>query len=1133
MGKKASQSGTLAPLLFVDTNQRRHPTLFLPRLLAEEAERPYLQGPNQDHARNILLQWADLAEQGHLNQKETALDAEFLQKVFGEALGYRSVSESPTDYHREKQFHVPGAGTADGALGRFATATTPQPIAIIELKGANTDLDHDKFNGRTPVQQCWDYLAQLPDTPWGIVSNYITIRLYHRERPQRAYEEFTVADFRDEARFRQFYYLFQHDALLGNKVQAPRALELLKRTASRQREVGNDLYEDYNNQRLHLIDHLMHEHGKSQDEAIHIAQKLLDRIIFVAFCEDRALLPENVIHRAYRQLPAFTKVTNPRWQNFKNLFGLIDQGHEPDGIPGFNGGLFKNDAAVDHLELDDQWTHFFDRVADYDFRDEVNVDVLGHIFERSITELEKLRVVGLFGKQNADAAIAAMPKSAERKRFGIYYTPPEFTRLIVENTLGALIEQRVETVSDLAGRGDALRKIKVCDPACGSGAFLIAAYEKLEEAYENIARLLRLEGRLKEAEALQRQYPDYILSENLYGVDLSPESVKIAQLALWIRSARKGRTLADLSGNIVCGNSLICDSKTHERGFTWAQKFPAVFSGANGGFDVVIGNPPWERMKLQEREFFSLGAPEIAAAVNAADRRKLIAQVEAKDPDLWRRYQNARTAAERTLDYVRSCGEYPLTGRGDVNTYMLFAELARKIVAPTGRVGLLVPSGIATDDTTKHFFQNLMETRTLVALYDFENRKLIFPDVDGRFKFSILLMGGSKVQTKAADFVFFAHRIEDLQEKDRHIDLTEKDLKLLNPNTRTCPIFRCKRDADLTRTVYRNVPILIDDSRKDGGNPWGIKFSRVFDQDNAAEHFRQPDTLTTEGLSLHGNCWHKRQATYLPLYEAKMVQAYDHRAASVLIDEANWMRKGQTEATSLVQHQNPEFVAMPVYWVDKREVDTRMDGHIAPAYLAYKKVTSATNQRTMIAAFVPYAAFVDSLPVLFFDKAITYRRQCCLLANLNALAYDFVARQKVGGLHLNFFIVEQLPTLPPTRYDDKCPWDKKTTLETWIADRVLKLTCTANDMLPLAAAAAFTPRAHKWKDDERAKLRAELDAAFFILYGLKRDDIDYILTTFQAVAREDQAHAGEGPTRRLILEVFDSLDPLPRLGASS
>lgn len=1104
--------------LFAERERERHPRLFIGRMLAQEAQRAPFEEAVEAKSWDILKSWADLADSGRLRVKETALDAEFLEKVFGDALGYRSVSECPESYHRERNFAVPGAGTADGALGKFAAGSQQKPLALIELKGADTDLDHDKFNGRTPVAQLWDYLNELPDCPWGILSNYVTIRLFHRRLPRRVYEEFTLEELRQKARFRQFFYIFEREGLLGNLLKPSRALKLLERTQQRQREVGDELYDKYSAHRLRLIEHLIIEKRLSEDEAIRIAQKILDRIIFVAFCEDRHLLPPDSIERAYGQLPPFYKVTNPRWQNFKNLFGFLDKGNADHGIPGYNGGLFQTDPPVDDLELDDQWTHFFHHVGTYDFRDEVNVDVLGHLFEQSITELEKLRVVGFFGRQADPERAAAMPKSAQRKRFGVYYTPPDFTRLIVDRTLGALIRERTDPLTDITAKIAELRRIRVCDPACGSGAFLIAAYDALEETYTELLRQRRADGD-STAEAQLADVCDWILKDNLFGVDLSLEAVEITQLALWLRSARRGHTLADLSRNIVCGNSLVRDAAVDAKALDWRAAFPQVFGESGGGFDVVIGNPPWERMKLQEREFFSLAAPKIASTVSAADRRKAIAEVERADPALWGRYQAAQSAAARHLEYVRQGGEYPLTGRGDVNTYMCFAELARKIVRAGGRAGLLVPSGIATDDTTKDFFGDLIEKHALIALYDFENKEAHFPDVHRSFKFSVLIMSGGEKRFERADFVFFARDVRELVDPKRHISLTSKDFKLFNPNTRTCPIFRSRKDAELTRQIYRRVPILWDRGRRQGGNPWGIKFVRMFDQTNDAELFKTGDELKKAGFKLDGNRWVKRKEVYLPLYEAKMIQAYDHRAAGVRIERGNWMRQGQPEPTSLVEHQNPEFVVLPRYWVESKTVATFTQDR--RWLLAYKDVTSPTNQRTMIAAMTPAIGLMNSAPYMEIAGATDARLQLCLLANLNSLAYDFVARQKVGGVHLNFFIVEQLPTFPPDKYAEKCPWAPRQRLEKWISDRALKLTCTAEDMRPLAEAAGLTEGVHKWNEQERALLTAELDAAYFHLYGIERGDVEYILSTFQGIRDEDEAHGGAGPTRRAILEQYD------------
>ena len=1124
MAKKPKHHGSM---LFTPDYRRRHPHLILPKLLSQKAT-CFLSDndPRLKSGLAALANWADLAVQGALQQNETVLDAEFHRVIFGQALGYKTVSDDPESCTMQKNPTVPGAGIADGALGFFATGRESAPTVIIECKDSNTDLDHDKFNGRTPVGQLSDYMAQLPDTPWGILSNYVSIRLYHRDSPMRAYQEFAVADFKDPEKAREFLYLFEPDGLLGHPpLQRARALELLDKSTEQRLTVGDELYVFYSDQRSDLIETLIREHKYSLDDAIHAAQRLLDRIIFIAFCEDRGLLPAKLIEQTWSKIPPLAR-EGARWRNFLDVFYFIDKGHKALDLPtGYNGKLFEHDKLIDDLKLDDdneRWTNVFKTIGGYDFRDEgeVNVDVLGHLFEKSITELEKRRVLGLFGRQADPTAGPTMPKSALRKRFGIYYTPPQFTQFIVEKTVGQLIAERVEPLEDVAASIVALRKLTVVDPACGSGAFLIAAYEVFESAYEVILHRLHVEKRTAEAEEVQREYPDWILADNLFGVDLSEESVEITRLALWIRSARKGKKLADLSKNIICGNSLVADSSVHERAMDWKAAFPAIFEV--GGFDCVIGNPPWERLKLQEREFFAISSPKIASAVNAAERRRLIEALRTEDPDRYTRYNTAKGAAENTLAHVRGCGRFPHTGRGDVNTYMLFAELSRQLVAPDGMIGLLVPSGIVTDDTTKHFFGDLMENKALAALYDFENKEGVFADVHRSFKFSVLLMNGKDRQTDAADFVFFARNIEDLKPRDRHIKLSARDMKLLNPNTRTCPIFRTRRDCELTKRIYRNIPILVDKDRKKGGNPWEIRFVRMFDQTNDAELFRDAKSLTEDGFHLDVGRWVRLKDVYLPLYEAKMIQAFDHRAAGVVVADGNWMRQGQTEETPLVHHQNPEFVTTPRFWVDEKEVLQRR-GEKKDAFLALKDVTSPTNQRTMIASFIPWSGVVNSAPLILTTNGLTYRRWSCLLANLNSFAYDFIARQKVGGLHLNFFIVEQLPTLGPDRYVEKCPWDKKATLEKWISERVLKLTCTADDMRPLAEAAGFKEGVHKWDEAERAQLRAELDAAYFHLYGLDREEVDYVLDQFQGVVKEDAATGGPGPTRRAILEAFDAM----------
>jgi len=1126
---------------FGDNLRKR--TIFLPKLLEEKTKVNMILFDNEQfrNAHKTFCKWADIESSDKIKQRtESNLEGEFFKEIFGDALGYKLFSENSDQWDAEQKYNV-NSGQADAVIGNFSPSSK-MVQAVIELKGPTTNVDRDKTNGRTLVQQCWDYLNILTECPWGVVCNFVSFRLYHRNSGSRTYELFTLQQLRHIDNLKKFYYIFQRDGLLTTKLQQiPRAEILLQKSYTKEKEVGDSLYSHYHLNRLNLIHYLKTKHDKTLDKAIYIAQKLIDRVIFIAFCEDRGLLPPASLKRAWEQIRPFAKVTNPRWQNFKELFISIDKGNSNADIAPYNGGLFRKDEEIDNLDLDDQKTDFFRNIGDYDFCNEINVEVLGHIFERSVNDIERIRTGGLFAEHIEPEKQVKMSKSAERKKFGIYYTPKDFTEFVTHNTIYKLAVSRFDSLADSMGIQrenaetaendknakdywskclDLLKHIKIVDPACGNGAFLIQAYDTLEELYLDILYHLSYQG--VDVDTLKGQIPDIILTSNIYGVDLYREAVEITQLSLWLRSAVKGRSLADLSKNIVCGNSLVDDPNVHPDALNWQKTFPEVFSRENGGFDCVIGNPPWERMKLQEREFFDGRDMKIATANNAAKRRELIKNIEKRNPELFVLYRNALKQTESSLEHIRHSDRYPLTGKGDINTYAIFAELAYSIIGLDGMVGLLVPSGIATDKTTKDFFGTLIDEKRLIGLYDFENRKKIFIDVDGRFKFSILLFSGINLKNEKIDFCFFAHKIHDLKNKNRSISLTPSDIKMLNPNTKTCPVFRNSRDAEITKSVYRRIPVLIDKNRKEGGNPWGLKFFTMFHQTNDAELFHTEQQLKAAKCKRQGTLWKKGEKIFLPLYEAKMIQMYDHRAASVIINEENWFRQGQTDATSEASHQNPEYYIEPRRWTHAENIQKALNNYPHPMFLAYKNVTSPTNQRTMIAAFIPNYGVINSAPLILFDESLSARHQSCFLANLNSFAYDYIMRQKIGNVNLNYFLLEQIPMFSPDFYDDPCPWDKKQSLKLWISQRVLKLTCTSNDMIGLAKAANFKKGIHKWKASERLKLTAELDAAYFLLYGIEKNDVLYILSTFSGIAKQTES-IFENSIAKAILENYNTL----------
>ena len=354
--------------------------------------------------------------------------------------------------------------------------------------------------------------------------------------------------------------------------------------------------------------------------------------------------------------------------------------------------------------------------------------------------------------------------------------------------------------------------------------------------------------------------------------------------------------------------------------FHWHLAFPEVFE--KDGFDCVLGNPPWERVKLQEKEWFAQRSTEIAAAPNAAARKRMIRSLEDEDPELHQSYLEALRQSEGWSHLMRRSGRLPLCARGDINSYAVFAETMRYVLNESGRAGCVLPTGIATDDTTKHFFQDVTETKSLVSLFDFENRRGLFPDIDSRMKFCLLTCGnGEQPAADRAEFAFFAHAIEGVHDPERRFTLSPDDISLLNPNTRTCPTFRSRRDAELAKAIYRRVPVLIRRAQ-DGQpeeNPWGIRFDRMFDMSNDSHLFRTREQLEADGWKLAGNVFRRETEEHLPLYEAKMVHHFDHRWASYQI-------KGGKEAAidvSLQDKENPDFTVLPRYWVVAREVHLR------------------------------------------------------------------------------------------------------------------------------------------------------------------------------------------------------------------
>ncbi len=542
------------------------------------------------------------------------------------------------------------------------------------------------------------------------------------------------------------------------------------------------------------------------------------------------------------------------------------------------------------------------------------------------------------------------------------------------------------------------------------------------------------------------------------------------------------------------------------RFFHWALEYPEVFE--QGGFDVNLSNPPWERIKLQEEEFFAARDPEIATAPNKAARQKLIDALPKKNVALAQEFENAKHDAEATSKFMRHSGRFPLTAVGDVNTYAIFTEHACNLLNANGHTGIIVPSGIATDDTTKSFFQDVIRRGALRSLFEFENEGFFQDAGQGHMvRFCLLTLLGVANKTIVAEFMFQGKQIEDLSQRERHFTLTAGDLALFNPNTQTCPIFQTRADADLTRKIYQRVSVLENERTKE--NPWGVSFLRMFDMSNDSGLF---STAPREG--------------FVPLYESKMFHQFTHRYGDYQL--VNNQRKHVLPDVPLELLRDPNYVVVPYYWVPKTEVENRLGDRWSVEWLiGFRNVTDArASERTVVFSLLPRVGVGNSAPLMLLETE-NPSLVACLLSNCCSLVFDFVARQKVSGLNLNFFIVKQLPVLPPTAYS---PADVKI-----IAPRVLELVYTAWDMKPFAEDMGYRGEPFRWDEERRAQLRAELDAYYARLYGLTRDELRYILDpkdvygpefpseTFRVLKEKEIRQCGEYRTRRLVLEKWDEM----------
>ncbi len=573
----------------------------------------------------------------------------------------------------------------------------------------------------------------------------------------------------------------------------------------------------------------------------------------------------------------------------------------------------------------------------------------------------------------------------------------------------------------------------------------------------------------------------------------------------------------------------IADTSAKHRFFHWCVEFPAVFANG-GGFDVMCGNPPWDKLQMEDEKWFLGKDNDIVDAPNQSARDKKIKALQDLNPKLYEKYLEARHAIASQSNFVKNSGRFTLTNCGKIELSSLFAELCLQFSKEAW--GLVLPTGIAVNDSNKAFFSKLIDENRLISLFSFENEEKIFP-IHHSFKFCLLTAGKKQTSERKVSGGFFLRRLDHILDPNRIYTLKTSDFSLLNPNTKTCPTFRTSRDAELTAKIYRNCGHIIE-NEKTGENPWKINMLGSFNMASDSSLFRTSEELSSDGYTHHGYCMTKDMCdTYVPLFEGKMFWLYNNHFG---IYPPCRERPNTIESPSIQDIVDPNYNAHPWYWIPQKEVESKLgiyDRH--GSYLVFRKLTNATTERTLICAAVPDAFGVGNSTTAFCCGAVP---ELLLQAQLSSFVLDYVARQKVGGTNLSHFFFKQFPILGPEQIPDSIQWE--------MAKRVIELTYFNHDMDAWAE--------ELWKEmtdeqrrempnvgkkepfifdpDRRAVLQAELDAMVAHLYGLTTDELRYILDpedicgpgcineTFRVLKDRELREYGEYRTRRLVLDAW-------------
>ena len=574
--------------------------------------------------------------------------------------------------------------------------------------------------------------------------------------------------------------------------------------------------------------------------------------------------------------------------------------------------------------------------------------------------------------------------------------------------------------------------------------------------------------------------------------------------------------------------------------FHWCVEFPEVFA-YDGGFDVMCGNPPWDKIKVEDKKWFeSHGRSDIVNAGTAAQRKRAIAELPVTDPVLYTEYCQAQKDAEAMSRFVRFSGRFQLTATGDIDLYPMFAELC--LTFSKEAWGLVMPTGIALNDPNKAFFSKLIDENRLVSLYDFENREALF-DIHRMFKFCLLTASKPQDKPREVKGGFYLTRLDHLLDPNRIYTLKTDDFATLNPNTKTCAVFRTAKDAAIAAKIYRRCPILINDIT--GENPWNARISNMMHMSHDSGDFKTFEDLQNEHTSISGNTFTTLAGqTYVPVYEGKMIWFYNHHYGTWPTSSP---RPNAIPNVEIDELSNENSLILPWYWTPVEDVMSKLEkldneGNVIwkwnhPWLLGYRKISNATNERTFVSSIIPLPNGAgDSIIYVMIDNVL---HSALVQGIFSSLTFDYISKQKMGGSNMSNFITKQLPVLSLEQIPDEmimpivsrvarlCYFNHD--LDGWAEELWNELSPKQQTEIPeLGRKECFI-----YDPEKRAVLQAELDAIFAHLYGLNTEDLRYILDpedicgkgcineTFRVLKDNELRQYGEYRTKRLVLEAWN------------